>query len=111
VVLVTGAGSGVSEKGIHVLHQGYPGFYNFQEVPVEPIDKAVKRLVKMEKQGDIVTITSGKKKNKIDIAKFNYDNPGEPYAINKSRIHKVLYKTLCILDFFSLGSSKVEGYI
>jgi hypothetical protein len=80
VVLVTGAGSGVSEKGIHVLHQGSPGFYHFQEVPVEPIDKAVKRLAKMEKQGEIVTITTGKKKYKNDIAKFNYDNPGEPFA-------------------------------
>lgn len=75
VVLVRGAGTSVSEKAIHILHQGYAEFYDFQEAPVEPIDDAVKRLVKMEQKGNVITVLIGKKKYEVDYSKFGYSTP------------------------------------
>jgi hypothetical protein len=63
------AGSGISEKEIHVLN--YNGDYG--EVPVEPISEAVKRLVKMEKPGDTVSIIIGNTKYMNDVTKYNYN--------------------------------------
>jgi hypothetical protein len=75
IELVTGSGSSVSTKAIHILHQGYAGFYDFQEVPVEPIQDAIKRLVKMEQKGNEITISIGKKKYVVDYSKFGYGTP------------------------------------
>jgi hypothetical protein len=66
IELVTGSGSSVSTKAIHILQQGYDGFYDFQEVPVEPINDAVKRLVKMEQKGDKIAVLIGKKRYVLD---------------------------------------------
>lgn len=75
IELVTGSGTGVSTKAIHILHQGDVGFYNFQEVPVEPIKDAIKRLVKMEQKGNEITISIGKKNYVVDYSKFGYYTP------------------------------------
>ncbi|WP_102349222.1 hypothetical protein [Bacillus sp. Marseille-P3661] len=72
VVLIAGSGSGVSMKEVHVLNQMHNPNRNYEEVPVEPINAAVKRLIKMERHGDQVTILTKKKKYVVDIAKFNY---------------------------------------
>lgn len=80
IELVTGSGTSVSTKAIHILHQGYADFYDFQEVPVEPINDAVKRLVKMVQEGDKITVLTGKKKYIVDYSKYGYythvDRPG-----------------------------------
>jgi hypothetical protein len=68
VELVKGAGSGISEKEIHVLN--YNGDY--REVPVEPIEDAVKRMVKMDKQGEVATIHIGNVKYQFDVSTLNY---------------------------------------
>jgi hypothetical protein len=70
VVLVSGAGSGISTKEIHVLNQIKD--WEFKEVPVESINKAVNRLVKMEKDGNLASIDIVKKKYVVDISKFHY---------------------------------------
>ena len=75
VELVTGAGTSVSEKAIHILHQGYTGFYDFQEVLVEPIKDAVKRLMKMEQKGINISVLIGKGKYIVDYSKFGYSTP------------------------------------
>lgn len=57
---------------IHVLQQ--EPYQGYKEVPVESIDKAIKRLVKMEKKDNIVTITTKQKTYKIDVQPFSlYD--------------------------------------
>jgi hypothetical protein len=80
IELVTGSGSSVSTKAIHILHQGNADFYDFQEVPVEPISDAVKRLVKMEQKGDKITVVIGNMKYVVDYSRFGYstlvDRPG-----------------------------------
>jgi hypothetical protein len=75
IELVTGSGSSVSTKAIHILHQGYADFYDFQEVPVEPIDEALKRLVKMEQKGDKINVLISKKKYVVDYSRFGYYTP------------------------------------
>jgi hypothetical protein len=75
VELVTGAGTSVSTKAIHILHQGYADFYDFQEVPVEPINNAVKRFVKMEQKGDKITVLIDKKRYVVDYSRFDYATP------------------------------------
>jgi hypothetical protein len=75
IELVTGAGTSVSTKAIHILNQGYADFYDFHEVPVEPIADAVKRLVKMDQKGDKITVVIGKKKYVVDYSRFGYYTP------------------------------------
>jgi hypothetical protein len=75
VELVTGAGTSMSTKAIHILHQGYADFYAFQEVPVEPINDAVNRLVKMEQKGDKITVLIGKKRYVVDYSRFGFATP------------------------------------
>lgn len=72
VVLISGAGSGVSTKEIHVLNQVRDPNTRYEEVPVESINDAVKRLVKMERKGDEITVLIGKKKYVVDYLKFGY---------------------------------------
>lgn len=73
VALISGVGSGLSTKEIHVLNQIHDPNRRFEEVPVESINDAVKRLVKMERQEDQVTILIGEKKYVVDLSKFNYN--------------------------------------
>lgn len=55
---------------IHVLQQ--EPYKGYKEVPVESIDESIKRLVKMEKKGDIVTITTKQKTYKVNVKPFHY---------------------------------------
>ncbi|BDH60342.1 hypothetical protein MTP04_04720 [Lysinibacillus sp. PLM2] len=71
VALISGAGSGFSTKEIHVLNQIHDPNRRFEEVPVESINDAVKRLVKMERQEDQVTILIGEEKYVVNLSKFN----------------------------------------
>lgn len=78
VELISGAGSGISTKEIHVLNQVHDPNRRYEEVPIESINDAVKRLVKMERQGDEITVLIGKEKYVVDYLKFGYqysDNP------------------------------------
>ncbi|MEH7439525.1 hypothetical protein V7182_18775 [Neobacillus drentensis] len=61
VVLISGSGSGISTKEIHILNQIQDPNRRYEEVPVESINDAVKRLVKMERQGNLATILIGKR--------------------------------------------------
>ena len=72
VVLVAGSGSGISMKEIHVLNQIHDPNRRYEEVPVESINQAVKRMVNMEKHGDQATILIGENKYIVDISKYNY---------------------------------------
>ena len=67
VALISGAGSGVSTKEIHVLNQVHDTYRRYEEVPVESINDAVKRLVIMERKGNEITVLTGKMKYLIDF--------------------------------------------
>jgi len=70
VVLISGAGSGISTKEIHVLNQLQDPNIRYNEVPVESVTDAVQRLVKMEQRGDKISIVIGKKKYEVDYTKY-----------------------------------------
>jgi hypothetical protein len=72
VVLVSGSGSGLAMKEVHVLNQLHDSNRGYEEVPVESLNDAVKRLVKMERQDNLATILIGKNKYSVDISKFGY---------------------------------------
>lgn len=72
VVLISGAGSGLSTKEIHILNQVRDPNQRYEEVPVEPINSAVKRLVKMKRNGNKASIHIGKAIYNVDISKFQY---------------------------------------
>ncbi|HLO12896.1 MAG TPA: hypothetical protein VK190_11875 [Pseudoneobacillus sp.] len=111
IELVTGSGSSVSTKAIHILHQGYTGFYDFQEVPVEPIQDAIKRLVKMEQKGNEITISIGKKKYVVDYPKFGYytsvDRPGFGSIEGYEPKSGILYGTTN--DFVTIPEAYIGG--
>lgn len=111
IELVTGSGSSLSTKAIHILHQGYAGFYDFQEVPVEPINDAVKRLVKMEQKGDKITILIGKKKYVVDYSRFGYytpvDRPGYGSIEGYEPKNGILYGTTNV--FVTIPEAYIGG--
>lgn len=75
VALISGAGSGISTKEIHVLNQACNPNMKYEEVPLESINDAVKRLVKMERKGNKITVIIDKKKYVEDYSKFGYNTP------------------------------------
>jgi hypothetical protein len=75
VVLISGSGVSLSTKEIHVLNQIWDPYRRYEEVPVESINDAVDRLVKMDRKGNEITISIGKKKYVVDYSKFGYKTP------------------------------------
>lgn len=75
VSLISGAGVSVSTKEIHVLHQVQDPNTRYEEVPVEPLKEAIKRLVKLDRKGDDILILTDKQKYVINYAKLGYSTP------------------------------------
>ncbi|WP_078380661.1 hypothetical protein [Sutcliffiella halmapala] len=116
VVLISGSGTGLSTKDIHILHQKVDPYQRFEEVSVDPISSVVKRLVKFEKEGEMAIITIGKKTYKVDVSKFDY-NPKtyfpKPFTggVEEYRIEKgILYGTtvVYISPSGSIGELEIE---
>lgn len=97
VALISGAGSGISTKEIHVLNQVHDPYRRYQEVPVESINDAVQRLVKLEQKGNEITALIGKKKYVVDYTKFGYQTPVNPPGVgaieNYEPYNGILYGT------------------
>lgn len=115
VSLISGAGSGISTKEIHVLNQIHDPDRRYEEVPVEFIEDAVKRLVKMKRKGNEITIQSGKKKYVVDYIKFGYQTSDSSPAVgsweNYQPEHGVLYgdtRVFVNIPEASIGELKVK---
>lgn len=115
VALISGAGSGVSTKEIHVLNQVRDPNMRYEEVPVESINDAVKRLVKMERRGNEITILIGKKKYLVDLLKFGYQSSNDPPGVGSLEDYKpengVLYGYTTVfvtIPEASIGSLKIK---
>lgn len=63
---------------IHVLNQVLEPYSIYKEIPVEPVNAAVKRLVQMRKKGDIVTINTEQKTYKVNVRPFHYTTAKPP---------------------------------
>ncbi|SDN49564.1 hypothetical protein SAMN05518871_105276 [Psychrobacillus sp. OK028] len=115
VALISGSGSGVSTKEIHVLNQVRDPNMRYEEVPVESINDAVKRLVKMERKGDEITVIIGKKKYVEDYLKFNFQYSDAPPSVGSNEDYKpengVLYGYTTVfvsIPEAGIGSLKVK---
>lgn len=115
VELISGAGSGISTKEIHVLNQVQDPYRKYEEVSVESINDAVKRLVKMERQGDEITVLIGKKKYVVDYLKFGYQYSDDPPGFGSREDYKpengVLYGYTTVfvtIPEAGIGSLKVK---
>lgn len=75
VVLTSGSGSGISTKEIHVLNQVKDPYIRYHEVPVESVEDAVERLVKMEQKGNKILIMIDDREYEVDYPKFGYSTP------------------------------------
>lgn len=115
VVLISGAGSGLSTKEIHVLNQVQDPYRRYEEVPVESINDVVKRLVKMEQKGNEIMISIGKKKYEVDYSKFGYSTPVSSPGVGSIEDYKpengVLYGFTTVfvsIPEASIGTLKVK---
>jgi hypothetical protein len=115
VALISGAGSGVSTKEIHVLNQVHDPYRRYKEVPVESINDAVKRFVKMEQNSNEITLQIGKKKYLVDYLKFGYYTPVDTPGVGSIEDYKpkngVLYGYTTVfvsIPEASIGSLKVK---
>lgn len=116
VELISGAGSGILTKEIHVLHQVQDPKRRYnEEVPVESIGAAIKRLVKMEQEGNKIIISSGNKKYVVDYSKFGYYTPFVPPSAGSIEDYKpkngVLYgyaNVFVSIPEARIGSLKVK---
>jgi hypothetical protein len=115
VALISGAGVALSTKETHVLNQARDPYTRYEEVPVESINDAVKRLVKMERKGNEITVLIGKKKYLVDFLKFGYqpsvDPPGvgamEDYKLENGVLYGDTNVSVSIPEAF-IGSLKVK---
>ncbi|WP_113675988.1 hypothetical protein [Vallitalea guaymasensis] len=73
------AGIGKPNRDIHILNQIHDPYRRYEEAPVEPIESTINSNVKIDKHDNIVTILIDKKKYYINISKYNYGNPRDPY--------------------------------
>lgn len=115
VELISGAGSGISTKEIHVLNQVQDPHRRYEEVSVESINDAVKGLVKMERHGDEITVLIGKKKYVVDYLKFGYQYSDDPPGFGSREDYKpengVLYGYTTVfvtIPEAGIGSLKVK---
>ena len=74
------AGIGKPLKDIHILNQIQDPYRRYEEAPIEPINLTMDRLVKIDQHGNIVIILADKKEYKIDLSKYNFSNPRDPYV-------------------------------
>lgn len=88
VALIAGSGSGVSTKEIHVLNQVRDPNMRYEEVPVESINDAVQRLVKMERKSDEITVLIGKRKYLVNYLKFGYQYSDDSPAFGSIEDYK-----------------------
>jgi hypothetical protein len=117
VVLVSASGSGLSNKEIHILNQVIDPYQRYEEVAVESINKAVKRLVILKKQGDNAIIEIGKKKYVVDKNKLGYepltfDPPGVGQQENYRVENGILYGSTVVFisPSGSIGSLDIEYF-
>ncbi|WP_442599807.1 hypothetical protein [Neobacillus sp. D3-1R] len=117
VVLTTGGGTSISIKDIHILNQIHDPYRRFHEVPIEPINKIIKRWVRMEKVGNNASILIGKKKYTIDVTKLGYNpknmetpwaNQLEDYVVKDGKL--IGSTVVFISPSGSVGSLEVEYY-
>ncbi|TQR19417.1 hypothetical protein [Psychrobacillus vulpis] len=74
------AGIGNPLRDIHILNQIRDPYQKYVEAPVEPINLITDRLVKIEQHGNLVRILADNKKYEIDISKYDFSNPRDPYV-------------------------------
>ncbi|KGR79473.1 hypothetical protein [Ureibacillus manganicus] len=89
VSLITGSGSGLSTKEIHVLNQFKDPNKRYQEVPVESINDAVKRLVNIGGEGNEVMVEINNMKYFVDLMQFDYQFLNESPAVGSLEDYKV----------------------
>ncbi|WP_449536276.1 hypothetical protein [Ferdinandcohnia sp. Marseille-Q9671] len=115
VALISAAGSGLSTKEIHILNQVHDPDRSYEEVPVESISDAVKRLVKMKQKGNEIVFKIGEKKYFVDYFKFGYytsvDRPGVGSIEDYKTENGVLYGYTTVfvsIPEASIGTLKVK---
>lgn len=113
--MFSGAGSGVSTKEIHVLNQVHDPNKRYEEESVESINDAVKRLVKIERKGNEITVSTGEEKYLVDFSKFGYQLSEDPSGVGSMEDYKpengILYgyTTMFVtIPEASIGSLKIK---
>lgn len=67
-------------KDIHVLNKVLDPYSPYKEASIEPIPDIIKRDIKFQQALKIITIKTPQKTHRVDLEKFNYDNPHDPYV-------------------------------
>jgi hypothetical protein len=104
------AGQSSPVKDIHILNQIHDPYRRYEEAPVEPIQSIVKQHIKIEKQGNNVIVFADKKKYKIDVSKFKYTNPLEPYTDTWSVEYSIIdEKLIAAIYLWVVSDDSVYG--
>ncbi|MFL0247273.1 hypothetical protein [Candidatus Clostridium stratigraminis] len=67
-------------RDIHILNQYHDSYRRYEEAALESIESTISRDIKLKQHGGKVTVLAGKNKYNLDISKFNYAKPHDPYA-------------------------------
>lgn len=71
-------------KDIHILNQVNKPNGRYEEAAIETIPEIIKDYIKISEKSKVVTIKTPQKTYSIDLEKFNYDNPHNPYIYKDS---------------------------
>lgn len=67
-------------KDIHVLNQVLDPYLRYEEASIEPIPDIIKGYINFQQALKVVTIKTPQRTYRVDLEKFNYDNPHGPYV-------------------------------
>jgi hypothetical protein len=67
-------------KDIHILNKILDPYRRYEEALVEPVHITSSKHIKIKGHGNSITIFIDKEKYNIDISKYNYENPRDPFA-------------------------------
>lgn len=67
-------------KEIHILNEVIDPFKRYEEVEIESVPEIIRNYIKFQQESDFITIKINGKTYKVDLNKFKYDNPHEPYV-------------------------------
>lgn len=67
-------------KEIHILNEVVDPYRRYEEAEIETIPQIIRNYIKFQQESDVITIKIHRKTYKVDLNKFKYDNPHEPYV-------------------------------
>lgn len=69
----------IPRKDIHILNQAREPYLIYKEASIESVPNIINNYIKIEQSSMVITLNMVDKTYQVDLEKFKYDNPHNPY--------------------------------